>query len=75
MGKLRKIQIINNKIFYYCNCCKEYLEENNFEIRKDTQKPRSSCKKCRKEESRLYHFMRRRKFSEEMIRIMEAAKR
>ena len=67
MGKIRKTKIEGTDILYFCTCCKEYYKLENFEIRKDTQKPRSSCKKCRKEESRLYHFMRRQKFSEEMM--------
>lgn len=62
-AKNRKFKIENDKIYFYCTICKQYKEVNEFEIR-NKKHIRSNCKHCRNKESRLYHYLRRRKFDE-----------
>lgn len=62
-AKNRKFKIINDKIYFYCTKCKQFKELNEFEL-KNQINIRSNCKQCRNKESRIYHYMRRRKFDE-----------
>ncbi|MDY5420383.1 MAG: hypothetical protein SPG45_10210 [Lactobacillus johnsonii] len=64
-AKNRKFKIIDDKIYFYCTRCKQYKELKEFEFRKDNPNHiRSECKYCRTQESRIYHYMRRRRFDE-----------
>ena len=66
-AKRRKFKIKNDKIYFYCTKCKQYKELNEFEIRNQIN-IRSNCKHCRNNESRIYHYSRRRKFDEKQIK-------
>ena len=65
----RKIQYNNDEPLFYCTKCKQYLPISSFELKWNNSKTeknniRSECKQCRCEESRLYHFYRRRKYTD-----------
>lgn len=66
-SKNRKFKIDNDKIYFFCIKCKQFKELDNFELKKDNY-IRSNCKQCRTEESRLYHYFRRRKFDENQVK-------
>src|SRR4030042_3294934 len=69
--KRRKYKIENNILYYQCNICKEYKLLNDFEItlrkskwtNNDILTPRSECKKCRCNESAIYHRLIRKRMS------------
>lgn len=65
----RKTKITETETLFYCCDCHQYLPIDHFELRsesknKETKTLRSQCKKCRNEESRLYHYMNRKHDSE-----------
>lgn len=69
----RKTKIVNGELYLFCTKCRNYYPIDHFELRwnhahTEKNKVRSHCKKCRTEESRIYHFTRRRRYSEEFAK-------
>lgn len=68
-----RIKEENNTILFRCTTCGKYLPISEFELRWNNSKTeknnvRSQCKHCRTEESRLYHYYRRRKYTEQVAK-------
>lgn len=69
----RKTKEENGEILFYCSHCNKYLSLDNFERQWNNShtkknRVRSECKKCRTEESRLYHFYRRRRYTDKVAK-------
>lgn len=68
-----RIKEENGIILFKCTTCGKYLPIDRFELRWNNNKTektnvRSQCKHCRTEESRLYHYYRRRKYTEQIAK-------
>ena len=68
-----RIKEENGKYLFKCSICGKYLPLSEFELRWNSDKTkknniRSQCKKCRTEESRKYHYFRRRKYTEKFAK-------
>ena len=73
IGKNRDIKLENGIYYFKCCKCGKYKPVEEFEKRWNHSKTeknnlRSDCKKCRCEESRLYHFYRRRRYTDQVAK-------
>ena len=73
IGKNRDIKFENGIYYFKCCKCGKYKPVEEFEKRWNHSKTeknnlRSDCKKCRCEESRLYHFYRRRRYTDQVAK-------